>query len=188
MFDMLVRLYELPDHSGLVARLTSEGVEIRRVLPPERHTVQAWVKEHFYPGWASECERAINNWPVSCFIAVENGGIIGFACYDATCRGFFGPTGVAESERGRGVGKALLWVALHAMWEIGYGYAIVGGVGPAEFYSKHVGATPIEGSDPGIFYASGLPPAAILTIKRKGRCFGGSFFAPKHTARWYGRT
>ena len=33
----------------------------------------------------------------------------------------------------------------------GYGYAIIGGVGPAEFYAKTVGAIPIEGSEPGIY-------------------------------------
>lgn len=33
----------------------------------------------------------------------------------------------------------------------GYGYAIIGGVGPADFYAETVGATPIEGSDPGIY-------------------------------------
>jgi GNAT superfamily N-acetyltransferase len=151
MPDMLVRLYDLPDHSDLVTKLGSEGVVVRRLLPPERHTLVAWVTEHFNRGWASECERAINNWPVSCFVAIENGFIVGFSCYDATCKGFFGPTGVAETERGRGVGKALLWAALHAMWEVGYGYAIIGGVGPAEFYAKAVGAVLIEGSSPGIY-------------------------------------
>lgn len=151
MHDMLVRLYDMPDHSQLVAKLLADGVEIRRALPLEKHVVSEWVRKHFYAIWVDECERAINNWPVSCFIAVENGKMIGFACYDATCRGFFGPTGVAETERGRGLGKALLWVALRAMREAGYGYAVIGGVGPAEFYAKAVGAVDIEGSDPGIY-------------------------------------
>ena len=64
-------------------------------------------------------------------IAVRESGddqkeIVGFACYDATCMNFFGPTGVKESERGKGVGKALLLAALHAMKEQGYAYAIIG--------------------------------------------------------------
>jgi hypothetical protein len=37
------------------------------------------------------------------------------------------------------------------MRQAGYGYAIIGGVGPADFYVKTVGATPIEGSEPGIY-------------------------------------
>lgn len=35
--------------------------------------------------------------------------------------------------------------------EQGYAYAIIGGVGPAEFYAKAVGAVLIEGSSPGIY-------------------------------------
>ena len=37
------------------------------------------------------------------------------------------------------------------MRQQGFGYAIIGGVGPAEFYSKAVGAVAIEGSEPGIY-------------------------------------
>jgi hypothetical protein len=37
------------------------------------------------------------------------------------------------------------------MRQHGFGYAIVGGVGPAAFYSKAVGAVPIEGSEPGVY-------------------------------------
>ncbi|MEX0750197.1 MAG: hypothetical protein WD359_05250 [Dehalococcoidia bacterium] len=39
------------------------------------------------------------------------------------------------------------------MWELGYAYAIIGGVGPAEFYAKVCGATVIENSDPGVYGA-----------------------------------
>jgi len=34
---------------------------------------------------------------------------------------------------------------------MGYGYAIIGGVGPADFYTKVAGAVEIEGSSPGIY-------------------------------------
>jgi hypothetical protein len=40
---------------------------------------------------------------------------------------------------------------LEDMRQAGYGYAIIGGVGPAEFYAKTVGAVAIEGSEPGIY-------------------------------------
>ena len=33
----------------------------------------------------------------------------------------------------------------------GYGYAIIGGVGPAQFYEKCVGAVLIPDSSPGIY-------------------------------------
>lgn len=151
MPDMLVKLYELDDPQPLLGRLAEEGVVVRRPLPPEKHLVVEWVKSEFGPGWASECDVTFGAHPVSCFIAVRENEILGFGCYDATCRGFFGPTGVSEQERGRGIGKALLLACLAAMREAGYAYAVIGGAGPTEFYAKHCGATVIEGSVPGIY-------------------------------------
>jgi predicted N-acetyltransferase YhbS len=95
--------------------------------------------------------------PISCFIAVREQRILGFACHDATARNFFGPEAVAAEERGRGLGRALLLAALHAQRDQGYAYAIIGGVGPADFYAKCAGAIPIPGSTPGI-YAGMLRP------------------------------
>jgi predicted N-acetyltransferase YhbS len=89
--------------------------------------------------------------PATCFIALRDGNVVGFACYDVTARNFFGPEGVDASMRGKGIGRALLLSALHAQRVAGYAYAIIGGVGPTAFYEKCVGATSIEGSTPGIY-------------------------------------
>ena len=151
MPDMLVKLYTLPPLEPVLQQQQAVGIDIRRALANEKYLVVDWVRRNFYPNWVSECEVAFTRQPVSCFIAVEQGQVIGFACHDATYRNFFGPTGVSEQVRGRGVGKALLLACLHAMAAQGYGYAIIGWVGPAEFYTKTVGAVEIEGSDPGIY-------------------------------------
>ncbi|MBN2982618.1 GNAT family N-acetyltransferase [Cohnella algarum] len=151
MSDMLVPLYKLPEHHVLLRTLAESGIEIRRGLVPEKHKVTAWVRENFRPSWVDECEAAFARVPVSCWIAVEKGELIGFGCYDATCRGFFGPTGVSEAARGKGVGKAILLACLHAMQAEGYGYAAIGGVGPKEFYAKAAGAIEIPDSTPGIY-------------------------------------
>ena len=45
----------------------------------------------------------------------------------------------------------LLFACLEDMRQQGFGYAIIGGVGPAEFYAKAVGAVAIDGSEPGIY-------------------------------------
>jgi predicted N-acetyltransferase YhbS len=99
----------------------------------------------------SEVEVALTRQPIACFIATRDQEILGFACYDTTLRGFFGPTGVIESARGLGLGKALLFKSLEALRDIGYAYAIIGGVGPREFYAKTCGAIEIPGSDPGTY-------------------------------------
>ncbi|MBN4669513.1 GNAT family N-acetyltransferase, partial [Pandoraea nosoerga] len=70
---------------------------------------------------------------------------------DAACRNFFGPTGVAPKSQQNGIGKALLFACLEDMRHQGFGYAIVGGVGPADFYAKAVGAVAIDDSAPGIY-------------------------------------
>lgn len=51
-------------------------------------------------------------------------------------------------------------VSLTAMRDAGYGYAIIGGVGPAEFYRRTVGAIEIPDSNPGI-YAEMLFPHTL---------------------------
>ena len=149
--DMLVKLYDLPDSRPLRERLTQDGVSLRRALAPEKHKVIAWVQDNFSDYWASEAEVAFGREPVSCFIAVKDGTIMGFACHDVTCRNFFGPTGVDPNARKGGVGTALLLACLEDMKHAGYGYAIIGGVGPADYYAKAVGAVAIEGSDVGIY-------------------------------------
>jgi len=151
MQDMLVRLYDLPDHSGIISSLRKDGITIRRALAAEKSIVIDWVTQHFGTGWASETEVSFSYQPLACFIATENAKIVGFGCYDSAYRNFFGPTGVEESLRGNGIGKALLLECLLAMKGQGYAYGIIGGVGPARFYEKAVGAVLIEGSNPGIY-------------------------------------
>lgn len=151
MTDMLVKLYELPPVAPLIESLAAGGITVRRAIAPEKHLVMAWVREHFSEYWVSETDVSFMRQPVSCFLAVEKGAMIGFAAYDVTARGFFGPTGVSEAARGRGVGKALLLAALHDMYAQGYGYGIIGGVGPIEFYAGAAGATVIPDSTPGMY-------------------------------------
>lgn len=150
MPDMLVKLYTLPDLEPALAQQRAAGVDIRRALPPEKHVVVEWVRREFGAIWASETDVAFSHRPVGCFIAAQGQQMLGFACYETTCKNFFGPTGVSEVARGRDIGAALLLAALHALrWE-GYAYAIIGAVGPAEFYTRVAGAVLIEDSTPSI--------------------------------------
>lgn len=151
MIDMLVRLYDLPDSSQTYQKVADSGVTLRRARAFEKHTVAAFVRANFSEKWVSEVEVAMARQPIACFIATKDKEILGFACYDTTLRGFFGPTGVFESARKLGLGKALLMRSLEALRESGYAYAIIGGVGPKEFYEKNCGAIEIPGSDPGTY-------------------------------------
>jgi len=155
MPDMLVKLYELPDLEPALAQMREQGIVVRHAMPYEVERVTAWVREQFGDGWAAECVCTFGRQPVSCFIAVEDGQIRGFGCYDATAPDFFGPTGVEEAYRKRGIGKAILLACLHALRGLGYGYAIIGAAGPVDYYAEAVGATVVEGSSPGV-YRDGL--------------------------------
>ena len=145
--DLLVRLYELPKPPRV-----PKSLEIRRALPPERRVIVGWIEREFGARWAGEAETALSAMPPGVLIAVDGGRLLGFACYDATAKGFFGPTGVDPKAQGRGIGTALLFRTLEAMREAGYGYAVIGSAAKARrFYESTVGATPIAGSDPGIY-------------------------------------
>jgi hypothetical protein len=151
MADLLIRLYDLANSEEITQSMSDQGIKIRRAMAYEKIQIVEWVKQKFGVGWAGECDVAFANSPISCFIATKEGALCGFACYDSTCKNFFGPTGVEYSLRGLGIGKALLFASLNAMAQAGYAYAIVGGVGPVDFYARTVGAVVIEGSEPGIY-------------------------------------
>ncbi|MFT4519566.1 MAG: putative N-acetyltransferase YhbS [Halioglobus sp.] len=150
MPDMIVRLYDLPDHIATIEQLGAQGVTVRRALEQERLSLVNWVGERF-EGWVKEVEVSFGQDPVSCFVALQGEELLGFAAYDVACINFFGPTGVAIEHRSRGIGRGLTLATLHAQKEQGYAYAIIGGVGPVEFYEKVVGAQLLEHSTPGIY-------------------------------------
>ena len=151
MPDMLVQLLKLPPHQPLLDSLREQGVIVRRAHPFEMTKSRDFIEKHFSVGWADEVAPCYSRQPISLFIAIREGKVVGFAASEATMRGFFGPTGVMESERGKDIGKALLLACLNGMRETGYAYGIIGGVGPAEFYAKACGAVLIPESVPGIY-------------------------------------
>ena len=147
---MLVKLYDLPKNCKELDELSNK-ISLRRPLAAEKSIVNSWVKKRFGDGWESEVDVSFSRKPITTFIAIEDNQILGFATYDAAYLNFLGPMGVEKSKRKKGLGKALLFLALSSMKEMGYAYAIIGGVGPAKFYEKTYNAKIIEGSDPGIY-------------------------------------
>ena len=148
--DLLVNLYSRRLNE-LYRRVEGVEAEIRVALPPEMHIIKDWVGKHFSEYWVSEVSAAMAHQPPGCLIATVDGQLVGFACYDATARGFFGPTGVAEDQRGKGIGLALFYRALAAMKAHGYAYAIVGSAGPVDFYVNAAGAMPIPSDNEDIY-------------------------------------
>jgi len=147
MPDLLVNLLKLPERKTL----TQPGINIRRAQPFEITRLREFIRHNFSSAWADEVSVGFANKPVTVFIATRDGRVIGFAGYECTRKAFFGPTGVVESERGRGIGKVLLLESLWGLRELGYVYGIIGAAGPVEFYQQTVGAIVIPDSEPGIY-------------------------------------
>jgi predicted N-acetyltransferase YhbS len=151
MPDMLVNLLKLAPLEPILVELKRVGVVVRRAQPHEMTRVREFVLANFEAGWADEISVGYSNKPVSVFLAIRDGSVVGFAAYECTRRCFFGPMGVAETERGSGIGRALLLACLWGLREMGYVYGIIGGAGPTEFYERTVGANLIPDSVPGIY-------------------------------------
>lgn len=150
MPDMLARLYAIPDAASYEARVRKAGYAVRRAEPWDRRPMWNFAKQ-FGEHWPVEADRAFNHTPITAYVAVDGAQICGFAVYECTRRGYFGPTGVREDVRGSGVGALLLIRCLESMRELGYGYAIIGGVGPSEFYERVCGAIVIPDSEIGVY-------------------------------------
>lgn len=146
MPDLLVNLLKLPQREE-----TSPEFLVRRAQPFELSAVREFVTKNFSVAWADEMAVGFARQPVSVFVATIERELVGFAAYECTRRGFFGPMGVSDKAKGKGVGKALLLAALEGLRELGYVYAIIGAAGPVRFYQSTVGAIVIPDSEPGIY-------------------------------------
>lgn len=141
--DMIVSLYNLPEIK------VNGNIKIKRAFVGDKDIILDFVGKYFRKNWVYEVEHSLMEEVSKCFVATEDGKIIGVACYDSSAKGFFGPIGVEPTRRGENIGQALLVRTLSSMKEYGYGYAIIGWVSEAEmFYRKTVGAEFIKGGSP----------------------------------------
>lgn len=107
---------------GHEAALAGEEVAIRRAEPADILPLIAFLEEHF-PHWKPDAIGVMRDLfggdprGVTLHLALENGEIIGYA---QTRAERFGPFGVDEAYRGRGVGGVLLSRALRAMRAQGF--------------------------------------------------------------------
>jgi mycothiol synthase len=96
-----------------------------------------FIEHYFGAIWRFEASHA-----QTIFHIVEDGEIAGFATHEANNRGlgFFGPTGVAEQFRGRGLGRELLLASLADLQRRGFDRVIIPWTDAIAFYRKSCGA------------------------------------------------
>lgn len=170
------------------AQADAAGYTLRRVDGLDER-LAAWIDFHF-PGsfWSYEAASG------SAWMAERDGAIAGFAAFGARGLRFpwlrrwhdrrdvaiFGPYGVAETERGQGIGEPLLTGALCALRAGGATNALIPAVGRArlaELYTERAGAMIVEefSYDVGRFRATILASGAgtnarhVLERVREGR-------------------
>jgi GNAT superfamily N-acetyltransferase len=120
--------------------------------------VLAFVEREFGRIWRFEASKAFDRELPVCFHTEEQGNITGFAVHDVNNRGlgFFGPTGVAKAQRGRGLGRTLLLASLADLRRLGYDRAVIPWTDALEFYRKSCGAEPAQRF---VTYEAGPNPA-----------------------------
>lgn len=140
--DLLVNLYDERFEVLSKEVRSTDKYRIIRMLSCRKYKLLSFIKENFSESWASEVESCFSTQNPRVFVAIKDEKIIGFSAYDATGKGFFGPVGVGEFVRGKGVGRELTIYSLNALKNDGYAYAIIGGAQNAvDFYKKFL---PIE--------------------------------------------
>ena len=114
----------------------------RRATQADRERVLTFIGEHFGRIWRFEAAKAFEDELPRIFITEDDGELTGFAAHDVNNRGlgWFGPTGVAESMRGRGLGCALLLASLADLRRLGHARAVIPWTDALDFYRKCCGA------------------------------------------------
>jgi len=116
---------------------------VTRVDERSADRVLDFIRNEFGAIWRFEAARAFVNDPPTLFFAEAEGEVVGFAAHDANNRGIgvFGPTGVAQAMRGRGIGRDLLLASLADLRRLGHTRVVIPWTDAFEFYRKACGAS-----------------------------------------------
>ena len=72
--DMIVGLYNLPNPKKLEV-----NIKIKRAFVGDKNNILEFVEEHFQKNWVYEVEHSLMQEVSKCFIATENGKMVGLA-------------------------------------------------------------------------------------------------------------
>lgn len=128
-----------PGSAPQALRRNGTDVELRRAGHADAQALVDFARTFSEP-WAHEAGRATGRREAAAFLALRDDRVVGFACHGVYREGWFGPTGVDPSERGNGLGEALLRLCLDDLAAAGTEVAQISWIGPMEFYHRTVGA------------------------------------------------
>jgi len=118
---------------------TKDGFIVRKVILEDFQNVRLFVQTEFGNAWIESIQNGFNSSDPPIYIALEEGKVVGFACFDVVRnkKGIFGPMGTSRLARSRGIGSELLNHCINEMKSIGYEYVVIDQAGPIEFYEKN---------------------------------------------------
>ncbi len=120
--------------------LREGGVQLRRASPEDADFLSGQVESAFSADWAWEVRLGLELHPPGVHIALSRGRLAGFAVSGVSGPDVFGPTGTLASHRKRGIGSTLLLRCLEDIRTRGHEHAIIGWLGPEEFYRRRLDA------------------------------------------------
>ncbi|MHA6763638.1 GNAT family N-acetyltransferase [Streptacidiphilus sp. PAMC 29251] len=142
--NMTVDLHTAPLETGSdEQRLQAAGITVRRADHRDQASLArlAGCDPSWPANWPGEVARALDGGQGGCFVAVSDGGIVGFSAFGVNRLHLVGPAAVAPPSQGRGIGTVLLRRCLvelrdaHLLDE-----AELGWVGPIAMYADKMEA------------------------------------------------
>ena len=73
--DMIVSLFNLPECK------VAGNIKIKRAFVGDKEVILQFVKEHFQKNWVYEVEHSLMQELSKCFVATDDGTVIGFAIF-----------------------------------------------------------------------------------------------------------
>jgi len=129
------------------AELATRGIRVRRAQPKDEPAIARLCQAHGAEGWATEAGMALQETPISVFVAESvsatdtQGSIRAFATHSVAGPVHFGPMLTAADLRGLGIGTVLLKRCLQDWAQAGVSRCEIVWAGPISFYARSVGAT-----------------------------------------------
>jgi GNAT superfamily N-acetyltransferase len=143
--------YDLKDffYPRRVARLKrslrDQGIKTKLASGADKDELVGWIGAHFSPFWKNETNFALmKSKPIVAFARGQNEKILGFATCNGVAPGRFGPAGVDEKGRGKGIGTVLLFDTFAAMKNAGQKKATVHWTDHLFYYSQVPGLSGVR--------------------------------------------
>ncbi len=136
----------VPSHiNKIYQKLIEMGYRFRYIDRDEDlDVVIRWVEKTFHSIWAIETSLVRGKNTSGVIVAEYSNEIIGFSVYGATATYRFGPIGIEQSHRGKGIGEVMLYMTLKKMREIGNRYIIIPWTSHLYFYAGVPGISKIR--------------------------------------------